>query len=295
MSRMSDTIVLAADGGGTRCRLAVSDGESVTQIEVGAANVSTDFNAACAQIVGGVRGLAEKAGLAIETLERAPTFLGLAGVVGSDIATRLASALPFVHVRIEDDRAAALRGALGAQDGCVAHCGTGSFLAMQCGESTRFAGGWGSILGDQASAQWIGRRALAATLESVDGLMARSALTNDLLTQFGGAAGIVAAASRMTPAEFGSIAPKVTSFAEQNDPLADMLMQSAADYLNDRARKLGWQPGLAMCLTGGIGPRFADYLPEDMQSALAEPLGDPLRGAIALAHAFEKEIKIERC
>ncbi len=295
MSWVFDTIVLAADGGGTRCRLAVSDGATVAQVEVGAANASTDLTAACTQISLGIRRLSDKTGLSPETLAQAPAFLGLAGVVGRDIADSLAAALPFARVRIEDDRASALRGALGAQDGYVAHCGTGSFFAVQRGRHTRFSDGWGPILGDQASAQWIGRRALAMTLESVDGLHAGSALSEALLAQYGGSAGIVNMASNMTPAAFGEIAPKVTSLAEQDDVLAVSLMQSAADFLADRLIDLGWRPGLTICLTGGIGPRYAHYLPKDMQAALADPLGDPLSGAIALAHAFKEEIENERC
>ncbi len=295
MSRPSDTIVLAADGGGTRCRLAVSDGSAVQSIEVGAANVSTDFDAACAELKRGIAALAQCAGLEATQIARAPAYLGLAGITGRALADRLATQLSFDHVRIEDDRPAAVRGALGSKDGFVAHCGTGSFLAAQKGDRRSFAGGWGPVLGDQASAQWVGRRALARALDYVDGLRPASELADSLLSRFGDAAGIVRAASGMSPTEFGALAPAVTQHAKQGDALARSIMEDGARYLADQMMAMGWMPGLSICLTGGIGPQYAEFLPAQMQQELTDPLGDPLTGAIALAHAFQKETRHERC
>ncbi len=295
MSRLADTIVLAADGGGTRCRIAVSDGFRVQQVEVGAANVSTDFDAACAELKQGISVLAERIGLEASQLTGTPAYLGLAGVTGKALAVRLAAELPFDCARIEDDRPSALRGALGPKDGFVAHCGTGSFLAAQKRDQSLFAGGWGPVLGDQASAQWVGRRALACTLDCVDGLRSMSEMTNVLLSRFDGAAGIVQVASGMSPTEFGALAPLVTQHAAQGDAVAVSILESGAQYLVDQMEAMGWMPGLPVCLTGGIGPHYATYLPEFMQQDLTKPLGDPLTGAIALAHAFQEDIEHERC
>lgn len=295
MTRSDDTIVLAVDGGGTRCRLAACNGDSVHRIEVGAANVSTDFDAACGELLRGLDELAAASGHSLTDLSRAPAYLGLAGITGDAIASKLAASLPFDHVRIEDDRAASLRGALGARDGFVAHCGTGSFLAAQQSGCRSFVGGWGPVLGDQASAQWVGRRALSDTLDSVDAVTGPSDMAANLLAQFGGAADIVRAAASMTPTDFGAIAPVVTQHAEQGDALAATIMRDGAGYLADRMTRMGWVQGLPVCLTGGIGPHYAPYLPADMQADLAEPAGDPLTGAIALARAFQKEIENEHC
>lgn len=295
MNCASDTIVLAVDGGGTHCRIAASDGAEVRQIECGAANVSTDFDAACAELKRGLAVLADQVGLPRAQLLRTPVYLGLAGITGRSLADRLAAALPCDHVKIEDDRPSALRGALGSGDGFVAHCGTGSFLAAQRGGRPSFAGGWGPVLGDQASAQWIGRRALSKALESHDGLTVPSDLAQGLLKQFDGTAGIVRTASSMSPTEFGALAPLVTQHAGQGDQLAISILQAGADYLADRMIRMGWTQGLPICLTGGIGPQFATYLPDVMQQALIKPLGNPMSGAIALAHAFREEIEHERC
>ncbi len=293
MTRSSDSLLLAVDGGGTRCRLAACRAGVVHRVEVGAANISTDFDAACHELIKGLDSLATASGYSADVLASAPAYLGLAGITGEAIVDRLSAALPLKRVRIEDDRRAALRGALGSADGIVAHCGTGSFIAAQIGGATRLAGGWGSVLGDQASAQWVGRRALSDTLEKTDGVTGPSDMADALLAKFGGTAEIVSAASNMTPAEFGTIAPQVTEHARCGDALAISILRDAAGYLSDRMVRLGWVKGSPICLTGGIGPHFARYLPADMQDALIEPAGDPLSGAIALAQAFQEEIEDE--
>ena len=293
MTRNLNPIALAVDGGGTRCRVAVSDGENIQRVEVGAANVSTDFDAACSELRGGLKALADHTGISFEVLVSLPAYLGLAGITGKALADRLAVALPFHRVRIADDRASALRGALGGANGFVAHCGTGSFIATQQAGAVRFAGGWGPVLGDQASAQWVGRRAMSETLDCTDGLTEPSEMAQELLSRYGGSDGIVHAATRMSPTDFGALAPVVTDYSSRGDALAILILQAGADYLSDRMEKMGWRTGLPVCLTGGIAPFFAAYLPDDMRSALTDPLGDPLTGAVALAHAFQKEIEDE--
>ncbi|WP_050605314.1 BadF/BadG/BcrA/BcrD ATPase family protein [Ruegeria sp. 6PALISEP08] len=294
MTQSSSSLILAADGGGTRCRLAVRCGEGAThKIEVGATNVSTDFEAACIELRHGLEALSVQSGYSLAEFEQAPSYLGLAGITGDAIAKKLAAALPFRNVKIEDDRPASLRGALGAKDGFVAHCGTGSFVAMQKGESMRFVGGWGSVLGDQASAQWVGKRSLSRALEYVDGVTGPSQLARSLLSRYGGAAGVVRAASEMTPSEFGALAPLVTELSDQNDEPAISILQDGADYLVEMMKRMGWGEGTPICLTGGIGPCYAPYLPLDMQSVLSQPAGDPLSGALALARAYQKEIEHE--
>lgn len=286
-----ETSFLALDGGGTRCRLALSSGADVIAVETGSANISTDLEGAVAQVQDGLAQLAVKTGLTVEALAKCPIYIGIAGVTGPVIADRFAAALPFQTIRVTDDRPTALRGALGERDGLIAHCGTGSFFAAQIAEKTRFAGGWGSVLGDPASAQWVGRRALACTLEEVDHLRAASGLGAQLLTRFGGAAEIVAFAGSARPVDFGRVAPAVTEWAAKGDPLALAIMTEAGQEIATTLQKMGWHGDLALCLTGGIAPEFRSYLPPAMQAAIIPPAGTPLDGALALAQDFAREAR----
>ncbi|MBW0158386.1 BadF/BadG/BcrA/BcrD ATPase family protein [Sedimentimonas flavescens] len=294
---MSDSLnnaIIAIDGGGTRCRVALDDGRLTRAIETGSANVSTDFDGAVAQMIEGMNLLARKVDLPVQALWSLPAFVGLAGVTGAEMRARLCAALPFTAVRVEDDRPAALRGALGDRDGVVAHCGTGSFFAAQIRGVMRLAGGWGPVLGDRASAQWVGREALRATLDCVDDLQECTPLANRLLSEMGGSPGIVRFASRARPVDFGALAPLVTDYAGKGDALALGVMATGASEIAALIPQMGWVPGQAICLTGGIGPHFMQFLPAAMLADVAAPQGSPLDGALTLAREFAKEIAHER-
>jgi glucosamine kinase len=229
-------------------------------------------------------------GQPVETLLAAPAFVGLAGVTGPVIAERLRDALPFRHVRVADDRIAGVRGALGRRDGVVAHCGTGSFFASQRGGAIRLSGGWGPVLGDEASAQWVGRTALGLALKAEDGRLAPSSMTARILADFGDAAGVVRFAGTAGPSDLGALAPLVTEYAQSGDTVAELILRQAAEDIADALRHLGWRPGEAVCLTGGIGPNFRRYLADDLRACLSAPEGEPIDGALSLARDFAREV-----
>lgn len=290
METTSTYSTIAIDGGGTRCRLTLTYKGQSFFVETGSSNISSNFDLACREIMAGLQRLSEASGRSLEELSTLPSFLGLAGAVGEKICSRLSKALPLEHCLIQDDRSTALRGALGASDGAIAHCGTGSFLASQIHGHPRIIGGWGAVLGDEASAQWLGRRALSLALNTADKLLAASDLTEHLLDRFEDPAGIVEFAAQASPAAFGKLAPSIAEHAEQGDTLAIELMQSGAHYLATSLEKIGWKPGLTLCLTGGLGPQYAPYLPNAMQSCLTAPQGDPLEGAKQLAQEYARQL-----
>ncbi|MDP5220891.1 BadF/BadG/BcrA/BcrD ATPase family protein [Ruegeria sp. 2205SS24-7] len=295
MTDSPDTQVLAIDGGGTRCRIALVRGNHRRVIEAGSANVTTDFDSAVRCLREGIETLAKHSDTRPQTLHALPAFVGLAGVTGQTIVDRLTTALPLQNVHYADDRLAALRGALGRGDGLVAHCGTGSFFAAQLAGTHRLAGGWGSVLGDEASAQWVGRAALSQLLHQVDGFIPISAMIEEFRTQFSTATEIVEFARTATPAAFGALAPQVTAHAQTGDPAALKIMQRAAEHITLTLTQMGWTTGTPICLTGGIGPHYAPYFPDPLKGELSKPLGEPLDGAIALAQERGKEIAHGHC
>ena len=282
--------VIAVDGGGTRCRVALATSDDTCVVEVGAANISTDFDAALAEIALGLSNLCDKTSLSAEQIRELPAYLGIAGTTGLALADKLAKALPLNHAQVEDDRPAALIGALGSRDGAIAHCGTGSFLAASANGIMRLAGGWGPVLGDEASAQWVGRKTLGATLNALDCLAIGTPLVDEILNHFGSSEAIVAFAAKASPADFGLLAQRTTRLAAGGDAIAMSVLTEAAGHIADALPKLGWTSSMALCLTGGIGPVYARYLPADLQSSLVDPAGTPLDGAITLARKFCREV-----
>ena len=281
--------ILAIDGGGTHCRIAYGSCENHSMVDIGAANVSSDFEGALNTILGGVEALCTKLQMPVADLIACPCYIGVAGVTGPQMAARLRKALPFTHVHVTDDRPPALRGALGTKDGAIAHCGTGSFWGLQLGGAQKFAGGWGYVLGDEASAHWLGRTALSATLETVDGRRGATDFAQSLLALHDGAAGIVRFATHARPDEIAAIAPLVCSAAAQNDPLALALMQAGAQENAQSLTALGWHEGLDLCLTGGLGGQYHPYLPPALQARITAPAAEPIIGALALASDFARE------
>lgn len=289
MSDSTEWQVLAIDGGGTRSRFALATDVKRHVIEAGPANAFTDFEASVRCVRDGIAALSAAAGMPKQSVNHVPAFVGLAGVTSAEIAARLAAALPLTHAQYADDRLAALRGAIGSRDGIVAHCGTGSFFAAKLNGRTRLAGGWGSILGDEASAQWVGRSALSLALRQADGFLQTSGLLTEMLQRFDGPDGILSYAAGAGPDGFGILAPSVTDHASRGDPIAEQILRSGAEHIADALTRMGWMPGVPICLTGGIGPVYATLLPTDQRAALIEPIGTPLDGAIEMAMARRRE------
>ncbi|WP_170428375.1 BadF/BadG/BcrA/BcrD ATPase family protein [Ruegeria arenilitoris] len=289
MHESKNNPVIAVDGGGTTCRIAYVDDVRRLIVEVGPANVASDYDGAVARLGGGLAELAAGLNVKLESLRSVPAYFGLAGVTGDRIARRVAADLPLDKVLVEDDRHPALAGAHGTADGAIAHCGTGSFQALQWQGDRRFSGGWGPVLADRASAQWVGRRALAITLDAWDGLVAETSLTEALMKEFDGTGGIVAFAATAKPHEFGQVARRVTAAAATGDERAVSLMHESAGLLLRALETMGWTPAMPLCLTGGIGPHYKPYLPARARDVVTDPKGAPVEGAISLARTFQAE------
>ncbi|MEM6712677.1 MAG: BadF/BadG/BcrA/BcrD ATPase family protein [Pseudomonadota bacterium] len=283
MHGMLDAAILAIDGGGTRCRIAYEQVGETLRIDIGPANVYTDFDGAISRIQDGLSQLTAELGVDRQTLFELPAYVGLAGLNCGQDSERLRVGLPFETIRIEDDRPAAVRGALGDSDGAIIHCGTGSFYALQHSGHIQLAGGWGPILGDEASANWLGKMALSAALKVQDGRLPPSELATSLLSHLGGVGQLESFALRASPADFGALAPRVTKAASKGERLALSIVQEGARQIAEAATKLGWTPGMTLCLTGGVAPAYRPYLPQTLQQAIRQPLGEPIDGALSLA------------
>lgn len=285
MTDRDTSFLIAVDGGGTGCRIAVgtASGGILAEATGGRANVSTDFDEAIAHILEATATATKAAGLDVADYAHATAHLGLAGFTGPDIGARVSAALPFGRSVVTEDTTTTIVGAIGQEDGFVIALGTGTIVARQRDGAQTCVGGWCYQVSDQASGAWLGHGALEQTLLVVDGIQPRSDLSDRMLSKLDGAGGIVQFSLRARPGDFAKLAPDVVELASAGDPIGVSLMQAGATYLERALSALDYQRGDVLCLSGGLGPHYAPYLSDLMTQNLAAPQGRAVDGAFALA------------
>lgn len=279
-------LVIGCDGGGSGCRVVVADaaGRVLAQATGGPANVSSDFDLAIRSLTAALAEAMSKAELPVSALADAVAHFGLAGVQSAQAAKRVAAALPCPKARVTEDRVVAVAGALGGDDGVLVAIGTGTIIASSRGGRMMHVGGWGLQLSDQASGAWLGRGLLERVLLCHDGVEAFSDLTRDSFAERGSEAGeLVRFAASALPADYARYAPAVVRAAQARDVAGLDLMQRGADYVTRALAAVGFTPADALCLTGGVAPHYAPYLPAAVQAAIVPAKGSGLDGALALA------------
>ncbi len=277
--------IIGIDGGGSGCRVAITErnGNTLGKGKSGPANATSDMEATIRHIREALELAADEAGLADPVLAKARAHAGIAGALTRDQFDEIAKALP-MPTKVTEDKVTALKGALGDRDGILLAIGTGSLIGAARKGKQRFMGGYGLILSDQASGAWLGRGLLTETLLCHDGLTPPSDLTRKTLESFDDDANaIVAFAATASPRDFATLAPKVLKAAGDGDPVALTLVQAGSIYLTNAIDTLGLGRNEVLCLAGGVGPSYADWLMPNHKSRLAPAEGTPLDGALALA------------
>jgi N-acetylglucosamine kinase-like BadF-type ATPase len=158
------------------------------------------------------------------------------------------------------------------------------------------------MIGDEGSAYWIGREALAAVLRAVDGRGPATRLAPDILAHFGvddvsGLPRIVydREAALLSVAALG---PLVQQVSEAGDAVARHILARAADELvlaaQSVASRLEMRGDSFICVLAGGAFRGVPWLAEELPRRLAEvaPLcqvrvleEEPAVGAVRLAIA----------
>lgn len=285
MTEISNPILVGVDGGGTGCRVAVgtrTDG-ILAEARGGRSNISTDFAVTMTSVTTAAHEALEKAGFGPADLPRCVAHLGLAGYTGPELDAPAKAALPFGRSIISEDTLTTVVGAIGPQDGYVIALGTGTIIARQKSGRQDYIGGWCFQVSDQASGARLGRAALQSTLLHVDGILPGSNLTKLLLDKLNGAAGIVQFALKALPGDFATLAPEIVLAAKAGDAMGVDLMREGAAYLEAALNALDYREGDLLCLAGGVGPHYADFLPVSMTRNLVEAKGRALDGAFELA------------
>jgi glucosamine kinase len=272
-------LFLGIDGGGTGCRAGLADGSGrlLGQGQAGSANIVSDPVTALRNVLSATEQAMSAAGVVADPAD-VVAVLGMAGANVPAYADPFRASLPFGRSRLVSDAVTAARGALGEADGIVAALGTGSVYCRQSGGSYCQIGGWGLILGDEASGAWIGRSILSRALRACDGLVEDTLLLQDLRAELGGPPALVAFARTAVPADFARFAPRVLL---SPDAAASAIRDEAARWVVAAVESLQHGDALPVVFLGGLGPQFRTLLAG--RWPMAEAMGSALDGAVRLA------------
>jgi len=239
---MSEKYVVGFDGGATKTDaiIAKSDGTIVSLGSSGPSNYHVvGIEGAKKAIFESFQAARKKAKIEAEKVEVA--VAGLAGLDCSFDDKLLNSKLPEIGIaktfKVVHDSLIALYGATSGKMGVIVIAGTGSVAAGTDGKGNRIrVGGWGSILGDEGSAYFIGSTALKLALKIFDG---RIKANTKLTEQIKSALNIEELddiirrvyTEKMTVTEIASLAPIVTKLATEGDELCKSIVSEAAEEL----------------------------------------------------------------
>ncbi|RME65784.1 MAG: N-acetylglucosamine kinase [Alphaproteobacteria bacterium] len=280
-------LFLGVDAGGSTCRARIQNaaGRVLGEGQAGPANARIGAARVAQAVMAACRAALAAAGLNESALAGMAAGMGVAGIERGGARQALRRALPaFRHLAVASDGEIAHWGAHGGADGGTVIVGTGSVALATVGGRQRRIGGYGFPVSDAGSGAAIGLAAMRAALEARDGLVAASALSEDVLARFGGdIAAVIAWLDAAGATEFAALAPLVVAHAEKGDRQADRILATAASDVGRLARALLDWGAPKVALVGGLAPALAPRLDAAIQDYLAPPQADPLAGAIVLA------------
>ncbi|MFD1252960.1 Glucosamine kinase GspK [Devosia equisanguinis] len=299
---------LGVDGGGTNCRVRLTDENLVTLAEVknGRSNLQIDGgDPAYKAIMDGTRDVFKEAGVDFSDTANTYACFGMAGGRMDSARDAFASrSWPYAGVKVYDDIDIAHAGALGGDEGGVVIIGTGSAAMSIVGGKRYQAGGWGFHIGDQMSGAILGRELARYAVEAEDGLAEGSALTKAVIAALGGnnqasmtwsfatTLGLSLTGNEgaedqaligRAPGEYGKLMPLWFDYLEKDDPVAHNLLEIQMGYIDTYVRWFKSHGAEVMAIVGGLGQRLFPRLEARYGSFVALPKFEPLHGAVILA------------
>lgn len=231
-------LVLAVDGGGTKTVLALAnrDGEVVGVVHAAGSNPMDN-----AEWHQHLAGLFATAAVLLPHAEFAVFGIpGYGEIIRFDSQTEAAAVELFAGARsVINDVEMALDGAFLDRLGILILAGTGSMAMARDGQGNLLrVGGWGEVFGDEGSAYWIGREAMAEASQALDGRSDALAFATGLMgllgldsvKPFDALMGWCYGAPHLRSA-MAAVAKQVDSLAESGDATALAILGRAADHL----------------------------------------------------------------
>jgi len=234
-------LFLGIDGGGTKTECAVGDEKSILgrATASGSKVLRVGEEQARAALREAILQACKAAGADPGSVVR--TCVGIAGAShpdSRDIVRRLVRELVKAEVDVVGDMVVAHEAAFPGVSGVIVIAGTGSIAygRNERGETAR-AGGWGSVVSDEGSGDWIGRAAVAAALRAYDAGQS-TALVEGILNAWRLATreDVARMASSNPPPDFAVLFPQVLLAADRGDGLARDILMRAGTELAQLAR-----------------------------------------------------------
>lgn len=282
------------DGGGTRSRIVVMDGDGNVLVRREGActnQYSIGFEAA----VRNIKALVDES---VDSSSVAGLCLASAGLGRDSEAFRFSQALGFPFPAYYcSDVEALLVGGSRSEEGLCLICGTGSIAIGRDRDGHRCrSGGFGWRLGDEGSAWWQGRQAIGRSLRSEEG----RDLPTEILTPICDHLGTRRSEELITlcnsdtvdKATIAALSTLVTGFAQNGDPLAISIVEDSIHELtvliDSIVKRLPSLSGRDVICAGGV-LEHDEYFVSLLRRAWAgkyqmiEPKGTALDGALLLA------------
>jgi len=291
------------DGGGTKTACAVGDDLRVLGRGLaGASKVArVGSDAARQSLAEALMHACAEAKISLADLSR--VCLGVAGAARSEVVrsmTALMGEIVACPVEIVGDMVIALEAAFNGRPGVIVISGTGSICygRNEHGQTAR-AGGWGSLISDEGSGEWVGRRMVQLALRAHDGgehtallaalFAAWKIATRDEVSHF---------ANTNPPPDFSKLFPRVAEAAHAGDALGQRILMEAGEELATLAAtvlKRLWPSGeQAQVRTLGGVFQNSNLVRESFVTALgrlrpataiSDEEVDPVLGALMLARS----------
>jgi glucosamine kinase len=291
-------LYIGIDGGGTKTACVLGDDSAVlTNSRSGGSNV---IRLGEKEAGAALRDAISKAcaSVGVSPLNIHAVCVGASGAGQTEVQEKLKALIgrivPRSFVSVVGDNEVALEAALQQLPGVVVIAGTGSIAygRNECNETAR-SGGWGPIVSDEGSGQWIGREAVAAALRTddvrfLDAVMQSWSLeSKEKLIQY---------VNRSPTPKFSSLPPLVIAAAERKNATTRAVLSDAGKHLAAIAEAVLqrlWPQGaiVRVGIAGGIFANSADVrfaffakLRERWPTAaISFRIADPAMGALSIA------------
>lgn len=298
-------VFLGIDGGGTKTAfLLEKDGQRYESVEKTIHPMQTSHEEFKKRLNAGLKAVSDQAG--IETSDIDYSFVAIPGFgqypeTEDFVLTSLEEALGSKNFEVGNDCLNAWAGSLNAREGINLILGTGSIgYGRDSKGNSAVCGGWGPILGDEASGYYIGKKILNYFTKMSDGRMEKTYLYELLKEELGFEEDIeiISLVTKMQRDEIGSLGKILSKAIEKNDPRAleivDDVAFEASLVINTLIKELSFDSKVKVSYSGGVYKlgdllleKIKSYVNEDID--LVEPLYSPVEGSLILAKKIYEE------